>query len=563
MLNPDQLLRSLSPRRFSLIQKLTILTGTVVVLFMTLFAWVNIDNLQKLLINNTTRELDSLASTIIRVTHYQMLADNRTMVYQMINEVASQPGIVRIRMINNVGIIVHSTDSGEIGHMVNQQALHCNQCHNPVKPQIIPPILDHCRFFNMPDGTQVIGVAKAIPNEASCSTSVCHFHGESDKMLGVVDIIVSLDVLKSDLTAYRNRIILLTLLLIFLLGTSLTFFTLHLVNRPVNELLRHTARLAQGQLDCELMPTSGDELGELTYAFQLMTKNLREARTDLEEWGRTLEEKVEERTEELQRMQMQLVHTEKLASLGELVAGIAHEINNPLSGILIFSSLVARDKRLDPALKGDIEIISGEAQRCAGIVKGLLEFARDYQPEMIASDINQVLIDSLRLVECQSVFQNVTIIRQLGSNLTEIMADQNQLKQVFINIFINAGQAMQQLPLGELRIVTTPANDSSKGVMIKISDSGGGIPAEQLCKLFDPFFTTKGTGGTGLGLSVSYGIIQAHGGTIKVESTLDVGTTFIIGFPDFSTTQCVARRRTASANTSAAGERLIPRRQAR
>lgn len=525
------MLHSLLPRRFSLIQKLTILTGTVVVLFMTLFAWVNIDNLQKLLVNNTVRDLDNLATTIIRMTHQQMLADNRATVYQMINEVASRPGIERIRMINREGIIVHSTTSAEIGHVLDQKGAHCNLCHKTGKPLIRPPLLDRSRFFTLPDGKQVMGLAKSVQNDSSCFTAACHVHSELTTVLGVVDIIVSLDVLKADLASYRNRIILLTILLIILLGASLTFFTLHLVNRPVNELLRHTARLANGQLDCELTPTSSDELGELMRAFQLMTNNLREARNDLEEWGRTLEEKVEERSEELQRIQMQLVHTEKLASLGELVAGIAHEINNPLSGILIFSSLVAKDKRLDPALKGDIETISSEAQRCAGIVKGLLEFARDYQPEMIACDINQVLIDSLRLVECQSVFQNVTIIRKLCNKLPEIMADQNQLKQVFINIFINAGQAMQELKQGELQIVTTLENDPGGRVVVRISDSGGGVPEEQLCKLFDPFFTTKGTGGTGLGLSVSYGIIQAHGGTITVKSTREVGTTFIISLP--------------------------------
>ncbi|MHB8121940.1 MAG: sensor histidine kinase [Desulfuromonadaceae bacterium] len=531
MLNPEQLLRSLLPRRFSLIQKLTILTGTVVVLFMTLFAWINIDNLQKLLVNNTVRDLDNLATTIIRMTHHQMLVDDRTTVYQMINEVASRPGIERIRMINRGGVIVHSTVFEEIGQLLDKKGAQCDLCHRPGKPLIRPPLLDRSRFFTLPDGTQVMGLAKSVQNDSSCSTADCHVHAELAKVLGVVDIIVSLDVLKADLASYRNRIILLTVLLIILLGASLTFFTLHLVNRPVNELLRHTARLAQGQLDCELTTTSSDELGELMHAFQLMTNNLREARNDLEEWGRTLEEKVEERSEELQRMQMQLVHTEKLASLGELVAGIAHEINNPLSGILIFSSLVAKDNRLDPALKGDIETISSEAQRCAGIVKGLLEFAKDYQAEMIACDINQVLIDSLRLVECQSVFQNVTIIRQLGSNLPEIMADQNQLKQVFINVFINAGQAMQELKQGELHIVTIAENDTADGVVVRISDSGGGVPEEQLGKLFDPFFTTKGTGGTGLGLSVSYGIIQAHGGTISAESIVDVGTTFIIRLP--------------------------------
>lgn len=531
MLRPDQLLRRLLPRRFSLIQKLTILTGTVVVLFMTLFAWVNINNLQKLLVNNTIRDLDNLASTIIRMTRHQMLVDNRVVVYQMINEVANRPGVERIRMINRDGVIVHSTAGDEIGQLLDQKAAQCSLCHKPGQPLTRPPLLERSRFFTLPNGKQVMGLAKAVQNEQSCSTAACHAHAASTKVLGVVDIIVSLDVLKADLASYRNRIILLTVLLIILLGASLTFFTLHLVNRPVNELLRHTARLAQGQLDCEMTPTSNDELGELMRAFQLMTNNLRQARNDLEEWGRTLEEKVRDRSEQLQRMQMQLVHTEKLASLGELVAGIAHEINNPLSGILIFSSLAAKDKRLDPALKGDLETISSEAQRCAGIVKGLLEFARDYQPKMTVCEINQVVLDSLRLVECQSVFQNVAILRQLDNDLPQIMADQNQLKQVFINIFINAGQAMQDLKRGELKIITTRAVEPEGGVMVRISDSGCGVPEEQLGKLFDPFFTTKGTGGTGLGLSVSYGIIQAHGGTITAESVIGVGTTFRISLP--------------------------------
>lgn len=526
-----RLLQRLRLRRFSLIQKLTMLTGTVVVLFMTLFAWVNINNLQRLLITNTVRDLDNLAGAIIRMTKHEMLLDNRRLVYQMINEVAKRPGIERIRMINPDQVIVHSTVVKEIGTPLDQREVRYVPDQKAAAPFNRLPLEERNRFFTLPDGKQVMRLAKAVKNEPNCSTAACHAHKSSETVLGVVDIIVSLDLLKADLASYRNRVILLTVLLIILLGASLTFFTLHLVNRPVNELLRHTSRLAKGQLDCEMVPTSNDELGELMRAFQLMTNNLRQARNELEDWGRTLEEKVEERSEALQRMQMQLVHTEKLASLGELVAGIAHEINNPLSGILIFSSLVTKDKRLDPSLQKDMETISNEAQRCAGIVKGLLEFARDSQPKMITCDINQILIDSLRLLECQSVFQNVVILRQLGNNLSPIMADQNQLKQVFINILINAGQAMQDLKRGELRISTRTDETTGDGILITIKDSGQGVPEDQLNKLFDPFFTTKGTGGTGLGLSVSYGIIQAHGGTIKVDSAVGVGTTFTIRLP--------------------------------
>ena len=530
MWNPKTILRRVLSRRFSLIQKLTILTGTVVILFMTLFAWININNLQSILLNNSVRDLDNMAASIIRMTRQQMLLDNRQQAYQMFNEATSRPGIERIRMINSKGIITHSTVRTEIGTKLDPQSVKCDLCHKKDKTLQLK-LEERSRFFTLPDGRQVMGLSRAVRNELSCSTASCHAHGKEQKILGVVDIIVSLDPLKAELASYRNRIILLTVLLIILLGASITFFTLHLVNRPVNELLRHTSRLAQGDLECELLPTSNDELGELMWSFQQMTTSLRQARRDLEDWGHTLEDKVEERTAQIQQMQMQLVHTEKLASLGELVAGIAHEINNPLSGILIFSELVAKDKRLDPGLKTDLETISVEAKRCAGIVKGLLEFARDYQPSMTLCDINQVLVDSLRLVECQSVFQNVAILRQLDQQLPKIMADQNQLKQVFINIFINAGHAMQDLKRGELRI-TTRRNLPENSVTITIADSGCGMPADQLGKLFDPFFTTKGAGGgTGLGLSVSYGIIQAHGGSIKAESEEGKGMTFIINLP--------------------------------
>lgn len=532
MPHPDPLFRRLLPKHLSLIQKLTILTGTVLVLFMTLFAWTNISNLQRLLVDNKMRELDNLADSIIRVTRHQMLLNDRPLVYQMIDEMARRPGVERIRLINLEGEIVHSTGRDEIGKRLDRQNFSCSNCHNNLAAPVRPRMEDRSRFFTLPDGRQVMALARTIKNGSGCSTSQCHSGSINSRVLGLVDLAVSLDSLKADLASYRNRIILSTVLLVILLGASLTFFTLHLVNRPVNELLQLTSRLANGDLECETRPTSNDELGRLMQAFQGMTRNLRQARNDLEEWGHTLEEKVQERTEQLKSVQMQLVHTEKLASLGELVAGIAHEINNPLSGILIFSELVARDKRLDPALSADLDTISSEAKRCAGIVKGLLEFARDYHPKTAPVDINQVLLDSLRLVEHQSVFQNVSILRQFEQGLPPVMADQNQLKQVFINIFINAGQAMRELKRGELKIETRGVTtDDGAGILITIADSGCGIPEEFMNKLFDPFFTTKGTGGTGLGLSVSYGIIQSHGGNIVVQSLVGSGTTFEITLP--------------------------------
>lgn len=526
------LLHRFIPRNLLLIQKLTILTGTVVVLFMTIFAWIHINSLQHLLVKNETRDLDNLADSIIRVTRHQMMQNDRMLVFQIIDEMAKRPGIVKIRLANHQGVIVHSTHAGETGKRLDQQVFKCVECHHDGAVPELKRMEERSRFYNMPNGQQVMALSRSICNSSGCSTSECHAGSSRNSVLGVVDIAVSMDTLKSDLASYRNRIVFSTVLLIFLLGASLTFFTLYLVNRPVTELLNLTNKVAEGDLDCTIVPTSNDELGQLMLAFQAMTNNLRQARDDLEAWGHTLEEKVEERSEQLRRMQMQLVHTEKLASLGELVAGIAHEINNPLSGILIFSELLAKDKRFDPALASDLDTIRDEAKRCAVIVKGLLEFARDYQPKTELTDINQVLVGSLRLVEKQSTFQNVAIVRQLAPDLPRIMADQNQLKQVFINILINAGQAMQDLRRGNLSISTImKKTGDTENVQIVIADSGAGIPEEQINKLFDPFFTTKGTGGTGLGLSVSYGIIQSHGGSITVESEVGTGTTFTISLP--------------------------------
>jgi two-component system NtrC family sensor kinase len=227
-------------------------------------------------------------------------------------------------------------------------------------------------------------------------------------------------------------------------------------------------------------------------------------------------------------MQAQLVRSEKLASLGELVAGIAHEINNPLTGILVFSSLILNDSRLDPALKSDLETIIQETERCAKIVKGLLDFARESVPQKTWTSLSDILDASLALVKNQAMFQNVTLIRDYSSDLPAILADPHQLEQVIINILLNAGHAMAAG--GTLSIVTTSLTHKNC-VVAQIADTGCGIPEENLSKIFDPFFTTKETSGTGLGLAVSYGIINSHGGTIEVESLVGIGTTFTIKLP--------------------------------
>jgi two-component system NtrC family sensor kinase len=308
----------------------------------------------------------------------------------------------------------------------------------------------------------------------------------------------------------------------------LSLFAQKLVNNPIQDLLRHTQQVAEGRLDSTIQATTKDELGELAGSFNMMTTSLKKAHNELAEWNRTLEEKIVERTLENQQMQAQLARSDKLSSLGQMAAGIAHEINNPMTGILLYANLIAEDKNFPPTLDDDIRIVITETERCAGIVKKLLDFSRTTKPENRWSSLNQIIEASLSLLEHQTLFQNINIERNLKQNLPDIYGDAWQLEQVFINIILNAGQSIADA--GSIKITTGLADDS-KFIFAEIVDNGCGISAEELNKIFDPFFTTKQDSGTGLGLSVSYGIINNHGGTINVSSDVGSGTSIKINLP--------------------------------
>ncbi|HBG04673.1 MAG TPA: two-component sensor histidine kinase [Geobacter sp.] len=513
--------------RLNLISKLTVATGLVLLSTMALFAYLNFNNLKDLLLDEAISEADQITETIIRTTHNQMLRDDRPMFYKTIEEIGSQRGVERIRLINKTGRVIFSTRDAETGTLLSKRSDVCTICHG--KQLLVTASSKHRsrRFFEA-TGEEFLGVTNAIYNEESCYTASCHFHPESFKVLGVLDVVVSLDKMHSLLNAYRNRSVALTLLLVALISLSLTLFTQKLVNRPVRELLEHTKMLSRGELDGLVSGFANDELGELADSFNAMTLNLRKAREELEGWGRNLEQMVQQRTHEVTQMQAQLIRSEKLASLGELVAGIAHEINNPLTGILVFSSLIQSNPKLDETLRNDIQTVMRETKRCASIVKGLLEFARCSTPQMGHYSLNEISERALSLIEHQILFQDITVLRKYADGLPALLLDPNQIEQVLVNMFLNAAQAM----LGEGVLEIVDGVDRELGcVFIKISDNGCGIPEGNLARIFDPFFSTKENKGTGLGLSVSYGIIEKHGGVIDVQSEVGSGTVFTIRFP--------------------------------
>lgn len=303
------------------------------------------------------------------------------------------------------------------------------------------------------------------------------------------------------------------------------------ISAPLKQIEEVARKIAEGDYSYEFnIKKAPREVESLASSLNNMAKELEKEQKELEEWATKLEHKVEERTQEIKKIHGQLFRSEKLASLGKLAAGVAHEINNPLTGVLTNASLLLEDfEEADPR-KEDVQVIVSETIRCREIVKRLLDFSRQTKPQKKQTDVNLLIDNIVLLVRNQTSFRNLAIEKMFDEKLPPIMADPDQIQQVFINLILNAADAMQK---GGKLILETKVIPIKEFIEIRIIDSGVGIPEELRTRIFDPFFTTK-ENGTGLGLALSYGIVEQHGGTINVESEIGKGTTFIIHLPIIS-----------------------------
>ncbi len=327
--------------------------------------------------------------------------------------------------------------------------------------------------------------------------------------------------------AYGGPFVVIITVILFLI---LYFF----VTKPLSFLVEGMKRLSAGDMDCRINIESDDEIGLLAHSFNSMADELKEYREKMEDWTKNLEDEVQKKTCDIYKAQEQLINTEKLASLGRMAAGVAHEINNPLTGIVTFSHLML--KRTPPENVLDIEdlnTIIDQAERCAKIIKGLLGFSRKTASEKKMVNLNTLISNTLEMVKHQSRFLNIQIDLLLDTSIPDVSIDPNQIQQVFLNLLINAADAMQQK--GKITLATRLfENHEKKWVEFEITDTGPAIPEDLIGKIFEPFFTTKPAGkGTGLGLAVSYGIIKKHEGTIfvKNKNTPDSGASFFIHLP--------------------------------
>jgi two-component system NtrC family sensor kinase len=333
----------------------------------------------------------------------------------------------------------------------------------------------------------------------------------SDSVIGILYV----GILEQKYTDLRQNAVL-TFLLISLGGILASIAISYAISRsiliPVQKLASASKELAKGNLDIRVQKTSDDELGELADGFNTMAYAMRERDEQLKEFTRK-----------------KFMESERLALVGQLAANVAHELNNPLQGIVTYSHLLLEKNIGDEVSNQNIQKIVIQANRARDIIRGLLDFSRQRKPEKTSGNINSVIHEGISFVENQALFQNIDIVLNLDEHIPNVVIDSSQIVRVFINLIVNAAEAME----GNGRLtISSSVNTDKKYVEIEVTDTGPGIPEQNLEKLFDPFFTTKETGhGVGLGLAISYGIIKEHRGSISVETEVGEGTTFTIRLP--------------------------------
>ncbi|MBI5209784.1 MAG: HAMP domain-containing protein [Elusimicrobia bacterium] len=610
--------------------RLTAAVAAKALLTISVFAYFNIRGERESLLAEAERHANQLSEVVKADTEYDMMLNHRDRIRESIRRVGSQQGIQRIRVMNKAGAVIYSSDPAEVGTTIDKNAESCYRCHSAGSPIERLDRKDRTRVFRpQPASPRLLGIINPIYNAPPCWSAACHAHPKKQVVLGVLDVSLSLADIDRNIRKGEAAIIVFAVTAILALSVVIGFFVRRWVSRPVRELLKATREVAGGNLGYTIQEQGDDELGALALSFNAMTQKLAEAR-------------------------LQLFQSDKLASLGRLAAGVAHEINNPLTAVLTYSSFLSKRSQDQPRMQEDLKVIVRETIRCRDIVKSLLDFARQSVPRKGEADLNEVVRRAASVIENQLSLGHVKLALELDPDLPKATVDANQLQQVFVNLMVNAADAIG--PAGGGITVTTSAaslppagitqikkavcpkrhsliddkvridgksalrlkarssgqesfvflnptygvRDRRHGlpeaadgrlqyacpecstsltaagaacpecgsaayefevpgkglvegcgrrdcgwqrwpevdgsgrrqyVEVKVRDTGCGIPKELLPKLFEPFSSTKGQKGTGLGLAVTWGIIDNHEGTIAVESEVGAGTTFVVRIP--------------------------------
>lgn len=516
----------------SISAKLVILLVGLMAAVFGFLGYLNISLQRQQLEKSTLASAERVSDVIKHSASYYMLRNQRDGLYHTILDIANEPGIIRIRIFNKEGRISYSSDTAEINTFVDMRAEACYGCHSQTAPLARLNRPEHFRIYRLASGQRVLGIINPIENSPQCSNASCHVHPASMKVLGVLHTDLSLADADASVAEGTRRMLFYTLLSVAIISLLSAAFVWRVVNRPLKILGEGTQRLAAGRLGYQLEVRSQDEIAGLARSFNAMSSQLKEAREEITEWGRTLEERVNQKTEELNRAHEQMLQVEKMACIGKLAAIVAHEINNPLAGILIYAKLLKKqfakeNKRKYDEAVASLDLIESESRRCGEIIKNLLTFSRAASMKHELADLNAVVDRCVRLVQHQLEMQNVQLHLDLAPDLPLVWCDPAQVEQVILALVMNAVGAM---PKGGNLSVCSRKIDNGPQVQIDVQDDGTGIAPELISQMFEPFFTTKERG-HGLGLAISRMIVERHQGNLAVKSEPGRGTLFTVTLP--------------------------------
>ena len=538
----------------SISAKLLLLSAITLLVTFGILGFLNIRLHRKHLEAQTLTAAERISDVIKRSTSSYMMRNDRNGLYDMMSTMADEPGVVRLRIINPEGRISFSTDPNEVEQSVDKSAEACYGCHAQAQPLTRLNRPDRFRIFKASNNERVLGIITPIENSPSCSNAACHAHPASQQILGVLDANMSLAKADADNQHGTQLMLTYTAAASFIIAVLSFVFIWKIVHNPLARLKKGTDRLRAGDLGYQIDVVSSDEIGELSSSFNSMSYELFVARQEITSWAKTLEDRVDEKTRELRRVHEQMLQAERMVAIGKMAAVMAHEINNPLAGILTYAKLIRR--WFERGIEGEekkkevidsLDLIAGESRRCGDLVKNLLTFSRTSPISLEKANLNSVIDRCVKLIEHKAELTSIQIQVDAAADLPNVYCDAAQIEQVLLALSMNAIDAMPHG--GNLWLKSAKLND--KEIQLSVRDDGMGIPADVIPQLFEPFMTTKEVGkGVGLGLATSKGIVDRHGGKIEVESQPGKGTTFRITLP-------VDARVSEAAAVAAAGNALV------
>ncbi|MDP2114580.1 MAG: ATP-binding protein, partial [Bacteroidota bacterium] len=472
-----------------------------------------------------------------------MLENDRTSLQATLDVINTMTGIDDVNMYDNNNYLVYTSISNDNDNHGDPDCISCHKDFGTMfsaieKSHRIINADSEC-IMNPNTNTQSrhLLIKSPILNNKSCSTSSCHAHSPDDEVLGSLIIKMPLERLDNALKKSTTDYTLLAALMTFLLLIFLILFTNKKIKNPLNELITASEAVAQGDKNTrlEIKPNQLSDMRMVSYAFNKMLDNLQTATNELQNWSQQLEYKVQKKSEELGQAQNELINIERIASLGKLSLSVAHEINNPLSGILIYTKLIYKQlnnqdfepTKKEPMLR-HLKLIENETKRCGDIVNSLLDFSRKDQNNFQPRHLHEILLETFELMSHPMKVANIGFLSDFGAKTDLISCSPNQVKQVCVAILVNASEAVSEN--GE--VIFRTLNPDEEHIRIEITDNGVGISEVDIPHIFEPFFTTKEKeSGIGLGLAVVHGIVQSHKGKTDVKSIRGKETTISITLP--------------------------------